>query len=109
MANADGEPIALENMPRQHRGQREKKLMAMDEVDEKFPLMKYKNWVIERAKEGLPTAGGVSLPASNSTHDADSVTAVVAIKERQTTDGSYATNTAVDAAMSTNSDRKSVV
>lgn len=38
--------------------------MTMDEVNEKFPMMKYKSWVSDRAREGLPTAGGVSVPAS---------------------------------------------
>lgn len=38
--------------------------MTMDEVNEKFPMMKYKNWVASRAKEGLPTQGGVSAPPS---------------------------------------------
>ncbi|KAI1137187.1 hypothetical protein F5Y05DRAFT_414347 [Hypoxylon sp. FL0543] len=61
----NGEPINLENMPtRPHRRRREKKLMTMDEVNEKFPMMKYKAWVSQRAREGLPTAGGVSAPAS---------------------------------------------
>jgi RING finger family protein len=62
--NEDGEPMPLEAMPRPHRRRREKKLMTMDEVNEKFPMMKYKNWVLERAKDGLPTAGGVSAPPS---------------------------------------------
>lgn len=54
-------------MPRQHRRRREKKLMTMDEVNEKFPLTKYKTWRSNRAEEGLPTAGGIntaSRPAS---------------------------------------------
>jgi hypothetical protein len=56
----DPDPIHLENMPtRPHRRRREKKLMTMDEVNERFPLTKYKNWVATRAREGLPTAGGV--------------------------------------------------
>lgn len=53
-------------MPRQRR-RREKKLMTMDEVNEKFPLTKYKTWRSTRAEEGLPTAGGIntsSRPAS---------------------------------------------
>lgn len=67
--------MALENMPRPHRRRREKKLMTMDEVNEKFPMMKYKSWMSERAREGLPTAGGVSVPASraNSLRDADGI------------------------------------
>jgi hypothetical protein len=47
-------------MPRPHRRRREKKLMTMDEVNERFPLTKYKAWVVARASEGLPTAGGVA-------------------------------------------------
>jgi hypothetical protein len=51
-------------MPRPHRRRREKKLMTMDEVNERFPLTKYKNWVASRAREGLPTSGGVTaLPS----------------------------------------------
>ncbi|KAL2755069.1 hypothetical protein ACRALDRAFT_2042874 [Sodiomyces alcalophilus JCM 7366] len=78
--NEDGEPINLENVPRPHRRRREKKLMTMDEVNDKFPMMKYKNWVLERAKEGLPTAGGVSVPASgaNSVRSADGIVPQVA-------------------------------
>ncbi|KAK6612279.1 hypothetical protein H4I96_01492 [Botrytis cinerea] len=39
------EPINLDNMPaRPHRRRREKKLMTMDEVNERFPLTKYKTW-----------------------------------------------------------------
>ncbi|GKT91661.1 RING-8 protein [Colletotrichum tofieldiae] len=59
--NEDGEPINLENMPRPHRRRREKKLMTMDEVNDKFPMTKYKTWVGERAREGLPTAGASPL------------------------------------------------
>jgi hypothetical protein len=61
----DVDPINLENMPtRPHRRRREKKLMSMDEVNERFPLTKYKNWVASRAREGLPTSGGVTAPPS---------------------------------------------
>lgn len=63
-AGDDGEPINLEDMPRPHRRRREKKLMSMDEVNEHFPLLKYKNWVASRVSEGLPTAGGVAAPPS---------------------------------------------
>ena len=71
----DGEPINMENMPRPHRRRREKKLMTMDEVNDKFPMMKYKTWVSERAREGLPTAGGVDLSQSraNSLRDAEGI------------------------------------
>lgn len=39
-------------------------MMTMDEVNERFPLTKYKNWVASRAREGLPTSGGVTAPSS---------------------------------------------
>lgn len=52
-------------MPRTHRRRREKKLMSMEEVNERFPLMKYKAWMTTRAEEGLPTAGGVAAPSGS--------------------------------------------
>lgn len=55
-----GEPIDLANVARPHRRRREKKLMTMDEVNERFPLMKYKAWRSSRADKGLPCAGGIS-------------------------------------------------
>ncbi|KAI4249465.1 MAG: hypothetical protein LQ352_005629 [Teloschistes flavicans] len=60
----NGEPIDLTAMPRAHRRRREKKLMTMEEVNDRFPLTKYKAWMATRAEEGLPTAGGVALPHS---------------------------------------------
>jgi hypothetical protein len=60
----DGEPIDLGAMPRAHRRRREKKLMTMDEVNERFPLTKYKAWMTTRAAEGLSTAGGIAATAS---------------------------------------------
>ncbi|KAL4927943.1 uncharacterized protein BDV17DRAFT_265592 [Aspergillus undulatus] len=55
-----GEPIDLVAMPRTHRRRREKKLMTMDEVNERFPLVKYKVWRSSRANAGLSTTGGIS-------------------------------------------------
>ncbi|PFH56867.1 hypothetical protein XA68_15837 [Ophiocordyceps unilateralis] len=83
MTNEDGEPINLETVQRPHRRRREKKLMSMDEVNEKFPMIKYKTWMAERAQQGLPTAGGVSVPASrsNSLCDADGIATAVAGKD----------------------------
>ncbi|KAL8996124.1 MAG: hypothetical protein Q9188_006641 [Gyalolechia gomerana] len=60
----NGEPIDMTTMPRTHRRRREKKLMTMDEVNDRFPLTKYKNWMASREEEGLPTAGGVAAPGS---------------------------------------------
>ncbi|KAL8800220.1 MAG: hypothetical protein Q9200_007320 [Gallowayella weberi] len=58
----NGEPIDMTAMPRTHRRRREKKLMTMEEVNDRFPLTKYKAWMASRAEEGLPTAGGVAAP-----------------------------------------------
>ncbi|KAF4971626.1 hypothetical protein FSARC_1599 [Fusarium sarcochroum] len=92
--NEDGEPITLENMPRPHRRRREKKLMTMDEVNDKFPMMKYKTWVSDRAKEGLPTTGGVSAPPTrpNSIREADGIVPDFSAKERDSTDDRPATD-----------------
>jgi len=81
----DGEPINLDNMPRPHRRRREKKLMTMDEVNEKFPVTKYKTWVSERAKDGLPTAGGVSAPPSraNSVRSVEGIVPELPSKEQE--------------------------
>ncbi|OBT73218.1 hypothetical protein VF21_08711 [Pseudogymnoascus sp. 05NY08] len=60
------DPISMEPVhPRPHRRRREKKLMTVDEVNERFPKMKYSDWAAGRAHEGLPTAGGVSAPAGS--------------------------------------------
>ncbi|KAE9975420.1 hypothetical protein BLS_002601 [Venturia inaequalis] len=63
-AHADGDPIDLTAMPRPHRRRREKKLMTMDEVNTRFPLIKYKAWRASREHEGLPAAGGITAPPS---------------------------------------------
>ncbi|EXJ88727.1 hypothetical protein A1O1_05659 [Capronia coronata CBS 617.96] len=75
MNGEDPDGVDLGAMPRQHRRRREKKLMTMDEVNEKFPLIKYKTWRSNRADEGLPTAGGInslSRPASVRSQPRDS-------------------------------------
>jgi hypothetical protein len=41
--------------------------MTIDEVNERFPLTKYKAWMTTRAAEGLPTAGGIAAAASRPT------------------------------------------
>lgn len=63
LAGDDPDAVDLTAMPRQRR-RREKKLMTMEEVNEKFPLTKYKTWRSTRAEEGLPTAGGINGAAS---------------------------------------------
>lgn len=59
-----GEPIDLAIMPRTHRRRREKRLMTMDEVNGRFPLIKYKVWRSSRANQGLSTEGGITAPNS---------------------------------------------
>ena len=59
----NGDPIDLGTMPRQRR-RREKKLMTMEEVNERFPITKYKTWTASRAEQGLSTEGGVNPTAS---------------------------------------------
>ncbi|CAI7651380.1 unnamed protein product [Penicillium pancosmium] len=66
-----GDPIDLVAMPRPHRRRREKKLMSMDEVNERFPLVKYKVWRSSRANQGLPTEGGITAPNSRPPSMAD--------------------------------------
>jgi hypothetical protein len=41
--------------------------MTMDEVNERFPITKYKAWRTTRAAEGLPTAGGIAAAPSRPT------------------------------------------
>lgn len=49
--------------------------MTMEEVNARFPLVKYKQWRATREHEGLPAAGGVTAPPSQapSVKDADGV------------------------------------
>ncbi|KAK9451453.1 uncharacterized protein V1518DRAFT_408600 [Limtongia smithiae] len=42
------------------RRRREKKVLTAPEVDERFPIQKYKLWRHERERAGLSTAGGVA-------------------------------------------------
>jgi len=48
-------------------GGEKKKLMTMEEVNERFPLTKYKTWQSSRADKGLPAAGGIAAAASRPT------------------------------------------
>ncbi|KAK0748297.1 hypothetical protein B0T21DRAFT_19911 [Apiosordaria backusii] len=100
--NEDGEPINMENMPRPHRRRREKKLMTIDEVNEKFPMLKYKTWVASRAQEGLPTRGGVSSPSRpGSVRDVDGVVSELPNKERMSTEDRPTTSVTAPAAETT--------
>ncbi|KAJ6262713.1 E3 ubiquitin-protein ligase [Drechslerella dactyloides] len=51
---------------RPHRRRREKKLMTVDEVNERFPVTKYKTWRANREVLGLSTTGGIA-PAEGTT------------------------------------------
>ncbi|OCK77422.1 hypothetical protein K432DRAFT_283966, partial [Lepidopterella palustris CBS 459.81] len=62
-AAANGEIVDLTAIPRPHRRRREKKLMSMEEVNERFPLTKYKTWRSSRETNGLPAAGGITSPS----------------------------------------------
>ncbi|KAK4097944.1 hypothetical protein N658DRAFT_256821 [Parathielavia hyrcaniae] len=98
----------MDNVPRPHRRRREKKLMPIDEVNEKFPMLQYKMWVAGRAQKGLPTRGGVSVPASraNSVQDADGIVPELP-KDRMSTDGRPTTSpTATQTATESASDGK---
>jgi hypothetical protein len=99
-AQADGDPIDLTAMPRPHRRRREKKLMTMDEVNTKFPLTKYKVWRSGREDDGLPAAGGISLPPSRAvsmkdgimsrnSHDSNRPLSLVSMAQRPVSVGSF--------------------
>ncbi|KAI9680057.1 MAG: hypothetical protein M1817_005073 [Caeruleum heppii] len=60
-----GEPIDMAAMRRPGRRRREKKLMTMEEVNDRFPLIKYKMWRSLRESEGLPTSGGIAPAAAS--------------------------------------------
>ncbi|KAF2634928.1 hypothetical protein P280DRAFT_493980 [Massarina eburnea CBS 473.64] len=77
-AAQDGEPIDLAAMPRPHRRRREKKLMTMDEVNDRFPLTKYKQWKSSRETEGLPTAGGIATAPQSRANSVKDVEGIVA-------------------------------
>lgn len=64
MTGEDPDALDLGAMHRTHRRRREKKLMTMEEVNERFPLKKYKEWRSSRAEEGLPTEGGIATTSS---------------------------------------------
>ncbi|KAH0555858.1 hypothetical protein GP486_006198 [Trichoglossum hirsutum] len=65
----EGDNVDMQAIPRPQRRRREKKLMSMEEVNERFPLIKYKMWRVGRESNGLPSSGGVASPLTR----ADSV------------------------------------
>jgi hypothetical protein len=80
-AAADGEPIDMATMPRPHRRRREKKLMTMDEVNERFPLSRYKQWKSTRETEGLPTTGGIATAPGSRAASLKDVEGVISAKD----------------------------
>ncbi|KAH9840429.1 RING-like zinc finger protein, partial [Teratosphaeria destructans] len=89
--NENGDPIDLSQMQRPHRRRREKKLMSMEEVNERFPLTKYKTWRSSREAEGLPAEGGVTA----------SVSRAASMKDEEGTIGTKDNRTSVDTARQT--------
>ena len=83
-ANEAGDPIDMTTVRRPGRRRREKKLMSMDEVNERFPLAKYKAWRLGREHQGLSTAGGVTASEGRSVNDEkDPAAAAVTSKEER--------------------------
>lgn len=80
-AAADGQPIDMANMPRPHRRRREKKLMTMDEVNDRFPLTKYKQWKSSRETEGLSANGGIATAPQSRAASIKDVEGVIGAQE----------------------------
>ncbi|KAI5815482.1 hypothetical protein BZA77DRAFT_226068, partial [Pyronema omphalodes] len=64
-ANGDDDPVDLQALPHPRRRRREKKLMTLEEANQRFPVMKYKAWQAARHSQGLPTAGGIKTEPSS--------------------------------------------
>ncbi|RAQ98625.1 RING-8 protein [Stemphylium lycopersici] len=71
----------MANMPRPHRRRREKKLMTMDEVNERFPLTKYKQWKSSRETEGLPSNGGIATAPQSRAGSMKNVEGVISAQD----------------------------
>lgn len=80
-AGENGEPIDMTAMPRPHRRRREKKLMTMDEVNDQFPLTKYKQWKSSRETEGLPANGGIATAPQSRAASVKDVEGVIPARE----------------------------
>ena len=80
-AGENGEPIDLAAMPRPHRRRREKKLMTMEEVNDQFPLTKYKQWKSSRETEGLPANGGIATAPQSRANSVKDVEGVIPARE----------------------------
>jgi len=60
--------------------------MTLDEVNQKFPRMRYKQWRASREQEGLPAEGGISAAPSRAVSRAASIKDVDAITTRHSHD-----------------------
>ncbi|KAI5798909.1 hypothetical protein EDC01DRAFT_22636 [Geopyxis carbonaria] len=91
-ANGEEEAVDLQAMPRPHRRRREKKLMSLEEVNERFPATKYKTWRSHREAAGLPTEGGIRTEPNsraNSVRDLEIVPSSPTIADKPTTANSH--------------------
>lgn len=52
--------------------------MTMDEVNERFPLQKYKQWKASRENQGLPASGGIATAPQSRANSVKDVEGVVA-------------------------------
>jgi hypothetical protein len=75
--DVNGDQADLSRIQRPHSQRREKKLLSREEVNERFPLRKYKAWKSTRDAEGLPVGSGVTAPPSRA----------VSVKDREGTIG----------------------
>lgn len=55
--------------------------MTMDEVNERFPLTKYKQWKSTRETEGLPTTGGIATAPASRAASMKDVEGVISAKD----------------------------
>lgn len=51
------------------RRRREKKLLKIEEVNERFPIMTYKAWRAQRERAGLSAEGGIAPQTNTTTHN----------------------------------------
>lgn len=71
----------MNTIPRPHRRRREKKLMTMEEVTDRFPVTKYKAWKSSRETEGLPTSGGIATAPASRAASMKDVEGVISAKD----------------------------
>ena len=50
------------------RARLERKLITLEDLNRRFPVQKYKEWIADRKRAGLSTEGGISLSAAQEHH-----------------------------------------